>query len=225
MKTSSKNSTSASGTPWFLKPTSVSGIKSQEQLIGMIQNSRVQKFLAASVGVESDSDMPEWAERAAKEFGNSIQNLSQKRNVSEGYNLGFLFGIMSNLRPPDQQMEKPLLKFISSPELQSRIHADIREEPATEKAEFYDGFAEGLKADVVDCITGQMKILLLIGLLWDQSGCCNNVKELHEWLVGVLGANLTGSRDRIAKICQKIKFPLNDKGGRPKTKPRKGTAS
>ena len=100
------------------------------------------------------------------------------------------------------------------------MHAELAKAPTAEAAGFYAGFSDGLKR-------GQLSprspfiIYAILAVAWPELSVLKNVTQIHEWFSSNLGANLTGTRDRIAKICQKIRMPLLDKGGRPTSKPRK----
>ncbi len=169
---------------------------------------------------------PEWAIRAAVEFSKSWQVFPRtKQAQSENYRLGLMCGVVSRLPTPKGLAMEPAFCAAVSPEaLALLLHAELAKAPACDAAEFYSGFADGLKQGDLST-RPRCVIYLILALVWPELSQLKNVTEIHSWFETNLGPNLTGTRDRVAKICQGIGLRPTDKGGRPKAKPRKAPRS
>ena len=120
---------------------------------------------------------------------------------------------------------EPALSAALSPEsVNALLHSEMAKAPLQEAADFYDGFAEGLRRGQF-LPSGPFIIYMILAIVWPEISAMKNVTEIHRWFEMHIGSNLTGTRDRIAKICQKIRLRFPDKGGRPKGKPRKRSGS
>jgi hypothetical protein len=205
-------------------PLKLNDLQRPEDLLGLIKHERV-RWLVSSIalgGARVDGNpSPEWAIRAATEFWKCCQDFPRtKRARSENYQIGFMFGVISRLPIPQSLEAEPALMAVASPEqLTKLVHAEFAKTPMAEAADFYEGFSDGLRRGELSPRLPYV-IYLVFAVGWPEISGLKNVTQIHDWLEKHLGGNMTGSRDRIAKICQKIRLPLADKGGRPKQKPR-----
>jgi hypothetical protein len=137
----------------------------------------------------------------------------------ENYKLGYMWGFVSRLSPKPLEIPPALAAILEPETIGALLHAEIAKASAPEASEFYAGLSDGLKRENFSPPAPYI-IYLVLALAWPEVSVLKNMTQIHGWLEQHLGSNLTGSRDRIAKICQKIRLPLTDKGGRPKGKPR-----
>lgn len=194
-----------------------------EQILDLIQNEKLRNLIAiiASEGKRLPGDpRPEWAVRAAVQFWRCCQDFPKsKRAASENYRLGYSWGRINRL-PPESFTLEPMVAEVLSPEaLNPMLHAEMAKTCPSEESDFYAGFSDGLKREGFSP-SAPFVIYFAFAVMWAEISAMKNLAEIHRWLEANLGSNLTGTRDRIAKICQKIRLPLTDKGGRPKRKPR-----
>lgn len=208
----------------------ISDIQKPEQFLELIGNPHVRDFVALvcmSRGVFASDGRPDWVIRAAGEFWRSCFDFSKtERSRSEAYELGIIWGFVRQLGPQLQETqlglgEQRLMAMLTSGELGQLMHSVMESAPILEAADFYGGLSEGLKRPIVISPSSPFLVYLLLAMMWREVSELKNTTQIHAWLEAILGANLTGSRDRIAKLLQKVRFPLTDKGGRPKGKPRK----
>lgn len=211
-------------------PAKISDFQKPEELLELIENEHLREFVALvgmSQGAFASDGRPEWVIRAAGEFWRSGFGFYQpKRARSEAFRLGSFWALVKQLGPQLQDMqlgegEKRLISLLTSGELSQLIHSAMESAPIAEAAEFYAGLADGLKSPVVFSPSSPFLVYLLLAVMWRDASKLKNTAQIHEWLEKMLGSNLAGNRERLAKLLQKIRFPLADKGGRPKGKPRK----
>jgi hypothetical protein len=211
------------------QPLKLTDFRQPEDLLGLIKHERLRWFVAtiALDGAKMPGDpRPDWAINAALEFWKCCQDFPKtKRAKSENYRIGFMVGLINRLPMPKSLEAEPALLAVASPgNLTSLLHSEFAKAPATDAADFYAGFSDGLNRGQLSPRSPYV-IYLLFATAWPELSDLKNVTHLHAWLETNLGSNLTGSRDRIAKICQKVRMPLTDKGGRPKRKPRTAPTS
>lgn len=195
-----------------------------EELFDLIQNQRLRDLIAiiATDGKRLPGDnRPDWAARAAIEFWRCCQDFPKsKKAASENYRLGYFWARVTRLCPDSMRLEPALAEILSPEDLSSMLHNEMAKAPPLDAADFYAGFADGLKREDFSP-SPPFVIYLVFAVMWAEISTLKNLTAIHRFLEANLGSNLTGTRDRIAKICQKIRLPLTDKGGRPKGKPRK----
>lgn len=205
------------------------GIQSPEQIFDLIQNPQMKEFMtlvAAGQGLVKNQSHPDWAMRAMQEFWRTCFDLPRtKQAKSEMFRLGFLYGLISRAKPELFGDEADLLKMFGTGALEQFVHTIMRNAPADDASTFYAGYSVGILRSESLSLSAPSLVYVIISIGWRHAASCRNVGEMQAWLDGILGRNLTGSRDRVAKLCQKIGFPLSDKGGRPKGKPRKRVGS
>ena len=205
------------------------GIQSPEQIFDLIQNPQMKEFMtlvAASHGFVKNQSYPDWAMRAMQEFWRNCFDLPRTKQArSEMFRFGFLYGLINRTKPELFGDEADLLKMFGSGVLEQLVHASMRQAPVIDASAFYAGYSEGILRSESPSLSTPSLVYVIIGIGWRHAASCRNVREMQTWLDGILGRNLTGSRDRVAKLCQKIGFPFSDKGGRPKGKPRKHVGS
>jgi hypothetical protein len=204
-------------------PGKLSDFESPEQILQLIQNERL-RWLIATMAMEQATlpgdPRPPWAIRAAVEFWRCCQDIpNTKQAKSESYRFGLLVGMASRLPTNSVKIEPGLLALINPRILTPLIHAEFANAPSSDAAQFYAGFSEGLKRQHFSP-AGAYTVYLLFAIMWPEISGLKNINQIHKWFELNLGPNLTGTRDRIAKICQKLHLPLSDKGGRPRKKPR-----
>jgi hypothetical protein len=201
-----------------------SDIETPEQILELIQNERLRWLIATIAMGEGNlpgDPRPMWSIRAAVEFWRCCQDLPKTKEAkSEIYQFGLLVGIASRLSHNPVKMEPDLLALVNPETLLPLVHAEFAKAPASDAAEFYAGLSEGIKREHFSPASPYM-IYFLFALMWPEIAALKNVNQIHNWLETNLGPNITGTRDRIAKICQRLRLPLMDKGGRPRRKPRK----
>lgn len=203
--------------PEFIKLTD---FQRPEDLLALIKHERV-RWMVSSIALDgaraAGNPSPEWARRAATEFWKCCQDFPRtKRARSENYQMGFMFGLISHLPIPQALEAEPALLAVASPEqLTNLLHTEFAKAPMAEAADFYEGFSDGLRRGELSPRSPYL-IYLVFALAWPEISGLKNITQIHDWLEQCLGGNMTGTRDRIAKICQKIRLPLADKGGRPK---------
>ena len=210
-------------------PLNLSDFQKPEDIFNLIKHEGV-RWLVSTIALGdakiSGDPRPDWAVRAASEFWKCCQDFPRsKRAQSKNYQIGFMIGLISRVPIPETLEAEPALLAVASPEiLMKLLHVEFAKAPAADAAAFYAGFSDGLER-------GQLSprapfiIYLVFAVAWLDLSKQKNVTQLHAWLETKLGSNMTGSRDRIAKICQKVRMPLADKGGRPKQKPRNASKS
>ena len=213
----------------IIRPLKLTDFQQPEDLLGLIKHERI-RWLVSSIALDGartpENPSPDWAIRAASEFWKCCQDFPRtKRAQAENYQVGFMFGVISRLPMPESLEAEPALLAVASPEhLTKLLHAEFAKAPVAEAADFYAGFSDGLRLGELSPRSPYV-IYLIFAVVWPEMSELKNVTQIHEWLEKHLGTNMTGTRDRIAKICQKIRMPLADKGGRPKQKPRKALMS
>jgi hypothetical protein len=167
------------------QPFNLTDFHKPEDLLNLIKHERVRWLIAtiALDGVRLPGDpRPDWAIHAA---------------------------LISRLPMPKSLEMEPALLAVASPEnLTSLLHTEYAKAPASDAADFYAGFADGLKRGQLSP-RSPYAIYLIFAAAWPELSKLKNVTELHAWIETNLGANMTGTRDRIAKICQKIRMPPN----------------
>jgi len=212
------------------QPPNITDFQKPEDVLGLIKHERI-RWLVATIALDGaklpEDPRPDWAIRAAMEFWKCCQDFPRtKQAQSENYRIGFMFGVISRLPIPKSAKEaEPALLAVASPEnLTPLIHSELAKAPAADAADFYGGFSDGLKRGDLSPRSPYV-IYLIFAAAWPELSQLKNVTQLHAWLEKNLGPNLTGSWDRIAKICQKVRIPLTDRGGRPKRKHRNGPRS
>jgi len=211
--------TGAAGQPHLLTV-----FEKPEDLLDLIRHERIRDLVAVvSLGQGRDG-RPDWAIRAAQEFGRTaIDYPKTRRSKSEAYRIGFQWGVISRARPRGLECEAAMGALLDSGQLDKLFHAELQNAPTAEAAEVYAGFSDGLKRGPDISPTGGCVIYAVMAIMWPEVAKLKNINSVHEWLQSVLGPNMTGSRDRVAKLLQNIRFPLSDKGGRPSKKPKKHT--
>jgi hypothetical protein len=196
-----------------------------EQILELVENENVRDFVALvgmSQGVMATDDRPEWTIRAAGEFWRCCFGFPKsKLAISENYRLGYLMGIGKGIDPRVFDRERRLGALLTSSELLRLMHSFMESAPMSEAADFYAGLAAGLQKPAGFSPSSPFLVYLVLAIKWREVSAMKNTAQIHTWLEKVLGSNLTGQRDRVAKLLQKIGFPLTDKGGRPKGKLRK----
>lgn len=205
------------------------GIERPEQILDLVQNPIVKEFIflmAAGQGLVKADSHPEWVVCAARELWLTCFDFPKTRRAkSENYRMGFIAGITSRIRPDWFAGEAGLAQLLGNGTLTQFFHAMVRDAPLADAVDFYAGFADGVLRSGNITPRSPCLVYAIMAIVWQQAAQCKNVRELHAWLSSILGQNLTGSSDRLAKLCQKIRFPFTDKGGRPKSKPRKPARS
>jgi hypothetical protein len=198
-------------------------LKKPEHIIKQIEDpicGELVTLIVAGMGIIKLDDRPEWAKRAAKEFWRCAVDLpKQKTAKSENYRLGFLLGMVKGHGKIDFGSEVKLEALNKDDRLIKFAQTKILDEPPADAADFHAGFADGLKRGDKISPANPWLIYLKIALHWRMVLEFKNVTGLHSWLDEILGANLAGSRVRIATICHRIGLRFPDKGGRPKLKP------
>jgi hypothetical protein len=211
------------------QPFNLAHFQTPEDVLGLIKHERI-RWLVTTIALDgaklAGDPRPDWAIRAGAEFWKCCQDLPRtKQAQSENYRLGFMSGVISRLPMPKSLEAEPALLALASPENLTRLlHAEYAKAPSNDAADFYAGFSNGLKRGELSP-RSPYAVYLCFAAAWPELSELKNVTQLHSWLEANLGPNMTGTRDRIAKICQKIRMPLSDKGGRPARKPRNGPRS
>lgn len=205
------------------------GIEKPEQILELAQSPIVQEFMllmAAANGLAKSDSHPDWVIRAARELWLTCFDFPRTRKAkSENYRMGYIAGVTSRIKPDWFEGEAALGQLLGNGALTQFFHSIMRDEPLADAVDFYAGFAEGLPRSSGITPRSSCLVYSIVVIGWRQVSQFKNVRELHAWLCSILGPNLTGSTDRLAKLLRKIKFPLSDKGGRPKRKPRKPARS
>jgi hypothetical protein len=203
----------------------ITGFRKPEQILDLVENENVRDLISLigmSQGVIASDGRPEWAIRAGGEFWRCCFSFSRaKRAKSENYRLGYLMGFAKGLSPQVFANERALKALLTSGGLSRLIHSCMENAPVSEAADFYAGLSDALRRPTNFSPSSPFLVYLLLAIKWREASTFKNTAQVHAWLESVLGPNLTGQRDRIAKLCQKVRFPFTDKGGRPKGKPRK----
>jgi len=208
----------------------ITDLESPKLLLDLLPESGLRDLITGIMmgqgELESDS-RPKWAIRSANEFYRCCFDFPRSKQAkSENYRLGFMFGLINHLAPKVSAPAQfaPFLTVLDRGELSKLVHSSMDSTPAPEASDFYAGLADGLKRKELSP-TGPFLIYLLLALAWREISSLKNTTEIHAWIEGIIGANLTETRERIGKICKKAGLPLSDKGGRPRGKPRKPSAS
>lgn len=163
-----------------------------------------------------------WAANAAKEiFEGIFGKLRPQGKDGEFYRLGFLVGLSRKLMPEIFNVEKKLAAFFANSDLMDLAMKMIRNESDISIADFHRGYADGILEGKQITPSTTLPVYAVFVIKWQEMAELKNVSQVVTLLETYLPSNLVGSRDRIAKLCQRIRFPLTDKGGRPKLKPRK----
>ena len=203
----------------------IADFRKPEQILDLVENENVRDLISLigmSQGMIAADGRPEWAIRAGGEFWRCCFNFSKaKRAKSENYRIGYSLGFAKGLSPQILENERGLNALLTSGGLSQLIHSCMENAPASEAADFYAGLSDGLRRPTDFSPSSPFPVYLLLAIRWREVSRFKNTAQIHAWLESVLGPNLTGQRDRIAKLCQKVRFPFTDKGGRPKGKPRK----
>jgi hypothetical protein len=210
-------------------PISLSDFQKPEDILGLIKHERVRwlVYTIALGGAKIPGDpRPDWAARAASEFWRCCQDFPRTKGAqSENYQSGFMLGLIRRVPMPGSLEAEPALSAVASPEqLTNLAHAEIAKASADDAADFYAGLSDGLKRGKLSPRSPYL-IYLVFAVAWPELSELKNVTQLYAWFETNLGSNMAGTRDRIAKICQKVRMPLTDKGGRPKQKPRNAPKS
>lgn len=204
-------------------PLPIGNCQNSGDVLALIRNDNLRALISSIVADQRsgpEDDRPDWAIAAAREFWRTALDMPKTREAkSEAYRFGYLFALADRATPSLFGTETAVAAWLSSSDLMSQIHAAIRTDPPPVAAEFYAGFSAGLKRGLAISV-GPWLIHIILAVAWREVAGFRNLAQLHSWLDQHLGSSLTGTRDRIAKLCQKIHLKFPDKGGRP-AKPRK----
>lgn len=194
------------------------------QMLGLIQHDRLReiiRIMTAGQRLTESDGLPEWVIRAGAEcWRGCISFPKSKRAMSENYRLGYMMGFLRRVSPEDVGTEQAVLAVLRSSGVIQAVHAEMERAPLSDAADFYAGFSKALDEPQPFSFGVRAVIHLLLIAGWRGVARLKNTAQVHVWLENLVGPNLTGNRDRVAKLLQKIRFPLTDKGGRPRQKPR-----
>lgn len=193
-------------------------------VLPLIKNPVVYELISGglmSEGIIDRDTRPVWAVTAAREcLMCALGEIQGRSKKSDAFQLGFIMALRRKARPEDFGSERALAEFVNFPELNKFVHAGMETETETNASEFYEGLANGLKKGEVT-ISGPVSVYSVLALNWREVEKLKNLTEFHAMLQQLIGANLAGSRDRLAKLTRKIGLRFSDKGGRPRKKPGK----
>lgn len=202
---------------------SASKLTDPSEILPFINNAVVRDLIASGMmaqGVIEKDERPTWVTKAAQGFLEcAMSGGKRKERQSENFRLGHLCSLMKTARPEDFGSERAVAEFIVSNNVDGLIQTELAKEPPTEQADYHAGMANGLRNGLT--ISGPVILYMLVAIKWREIQKLKNITEFHSWLQQLMGANQTGSRDRIAKFARRIGLRFGDKGGRPASKPRK----
>jgi len=201
-------------------PSELTALQQPEQILGLVDNDGVRGLLgllAMGQGLLKIPDVPAWVVAAAREMFKGISPLKKK---SENYHLGYLLGLIQDETPQILKHEKRLARALAPDQLMALMPRVVNELGAG-APEFLEGWAEGIRSKGDFSPSNRCKVYAVMLVKWREVAKKRNVSEVQLWLEQHFPSNQVGSRERIAKLLQKIRFPLSDRGGRPRAKPRK----
>jgi hypothetical protein len=202
----------------------IEDLSSMGELLALAQVPKIRDFMSSFGMCQSYLDRderPEWVIRAADDFFRTCLDFPKsKYSKTESYRLGYMLGMAAGLPRKGMEHEPKLNAHLAPERIKELIPLCVADAQTHEMAEFCRGVADGTERSQNFNPSSRCVVYLLLCMGWQEVSTLKNVGEIHAWLKSIIGTSLTGERDRIAKICQKIRLPLDDKGGRPK-KPRK----
>ncbi len=205
-------------------PIRIEDIKSPEDFLGLIENPALRDFvllLVVANGLEDRHSFPPWAIRAMLGFLHGSLNIPRSKHQSPNYRFGCLFALLRAVPTDSFQSELRFLTLNNDRAMEKSLVQMMVDAPPGEASEFFDGYADGLRKGMNLEPDSPTWIYFVFALGWREVAELKNTSQIQTWLEKYLPPGLVGDRPRLTKLCRRMKFPLNDKGGRPKkTKPK-----
>ena len=206
------------------KPQSLARRLNPTKILCSIKTPELNELLAGifmAAGTIKQDERPIWATNAAKEFVGCVMNGGNRQErKSENFRLGYMSSFLKTVRPTELGCEEAVVSEIVNSGIDVKVAETIGKEPPKDAADYFSGLATGLR-DGEPTISGPVGLYAFVAIGWRGIAKLKNMREFHALLTQKCGANLTGSRDRVTKFARKIGLRFVDKGGRPRTKPRK----
>lgn len=187
---------------------------------------------AAQLDLDSDwqraieahtNGVPKWAIKAAAKVSECLfRPPKSKEAQSENFKLGNHFGILKQLT--DSTLQGSSAKdfgiksnLVSSAQnrcdkMFQTVFSETGRTPNAAQAEIHKGFARGLERERAD---SEAYLYFLLATKWREVSKMKNAAQLQSWLTDKIGANATGTRERVTLLCRRLGLRFADKGGRP----------